>query len=418
MKNTAIPLLIQLSTWLMALYLLADMASGFFVIYYGIDLKISLIYKTPLFIILIVIIGRYDLRMTLFIISLTLLFFIGPGYQFIKHSNLDFLFFDFAGLIKTITPFTVLVYFKILFKQEPEYADKAIEKILRTAAVILSLNFILGILGFGKNTYQLSDEEGAGSTGFILAGNELGPTFLIAFGYVLFHLWNERTTFLYTLFSLFTLLSGLLVATKTSILASILIVSLIPIVSERHNLYTLTPLKLKIAIPFITLVGALIYLIFDLLQAIGLYERIMWFYEQRGAIGILLSGRDIMVEERMATVLNHSSFFEQLFGQGQALGLKSRGGLVGTEIDSVDVFIQYGIIPLVFLSFFYIWIVCVSHNMTLKGDSYIAPYVFICSLVLLILSQLSGHIWTSGTLGILFGVMMSCLYKSSCNETN
>ena len=44
----------QVAFFMMSFYLLADMLTGFSIIYLGVDLKISLLYKIPLFFLLLV----------------------------------------------------------------------------------------------------------------------------------------------------------------------------------------------------------------------------------------------------------------------------------------------------------------------------------------------------------------------------
>ena len=310
-------------------------------------------------------------------------------------------------------PIIVFLYFRSIFKFHPDFAAKSVEKILWSGFFILTVNFIIGALGFGKSTYQLGEEDGAGSTGLILAGNELGGAFLVTFGFALHKVWNTQGLTKYILLSLFTVMCGVSVATKTTMLASILIVFLIPIANERERLYFLTRLKAIIFLPLISIGVTIVILIVDILEQIGLYDRIMWFYQQRGLVGILLSGRDDMAEDRAEVVLNKSSLFEQLFGQGQALGLKDVKGYVGVEIDGIDLFNLYGVHTLTIVASFYIWGVYKSHKQTLRNESDIAPYVFTISFFLMCLYQLSGHIWTSGTIGILLGAMLSLIYKNS-----
>jgi hypothetical protein len=400
---------------LMSGYLLADMAAGSTNIYLGIDMKVSLIYKIPVFFLLLLLIGHYSLKTMLSIISGILFVFIGPFYQFTDHTRLDFLFADFALTIKLITPVTVFLYFRCLFSIDPKFSNRQVERILWWGFSILFINFILAVFGVGKSTYQLSDGVTAGSTGLIMAGNELGGAFLVTFGFALHKVWNCRSLKMYLLLCVFTILAGITVATKTTMLASILLVFLIPLVNEQDKLFKLTLLKLKVFVPMIIIATVIVYLIFDLLQSIGIYERVMWFYQQHGALGIILSGRDIMVMHQFDVVINQSSLFEQVFGQGQALGLKGKDAMAATEVDGVDVINFYGIFTLIFLAMFYLMIFFSALKSTLNRTTDNAPYVFIISFILLALSQLSGHIWTSGTLGIVLGVMCSCLHNRSCN---
>jgi hypothetical protein len=69
------------------------------------------------------------------------------------------------------------------------------------------------------------------------------------------------------------------------------------------------------------------------------------------------------------------------------------------------------------MSFFYLWAVYKAHKDTVNNKNEIAPFIFIISLLLLCLSQLSGHIWGSTTLGILSGTMISMLFHNE-NRAN
>jgi hypothetical protein len=230
---------------------------------------------------------------------------------------------------------------------------------------------------------------------------------------MLHQIWNNNGRLYYGVISIFTVLCGFIVSTKTTMLASILLVFIIPLVNERDRFFKITTLKAKIFIPLFTLVAIISYLVLDILKSIGLYDRIMWFYEKKGIIGIILSGRDEMVIERMDTFVNNSSLIEQLFGQGQAIALKEKFIKASTEIDSVDVLTYYGFIPLIFIVLFYLLTALKSFKYTIKHNSLMAPYVSAVSCILLLLSQLSGHIWLSGTVGILLGVMLSFNYMEN-----
>ena len=91
----------------------------------------------------------------------------------------------------------------------------------------------------------------------------------------------------------------------------VLLVSFIPIVNERHNIMRLTWLKIKILAPFFLAIIVIVIAISELLEAIGLYDRMMFFYQQRGIIGILWSGRDIFIDRMFDVYLHQSNIFYQ-----------------------------------------------------------------------------------------------------------
>ncbi|GAB0111522.1 O-antigen ligase family protein [Pseudoalteromonas distincta] len=399
----------QLAVALMSLYLLTDMLSGFSIIYLGVDIKASFVYKVPLLMLILGLVAQQNMLKFNILLIFILLIFIGPLYQFYGHARLDFFINDFSTAIKILTPVCVFVLYREWYKSSPEFALASTHKILKYGFIILSINFIIGALGFGKSTYDFGKGETAGSTGMIMAGNELGGAFVVAFTYMLHMCWNHKSKKWYLLLSLFTVFCGVSVSTKTTILASILIVFLVPIVNERHKLYSLTLLKIKIFVPIITLIIIAVILAVEMLQSLGLYDRMVFLYKKAGIFGIILSGRDVMVSQNLDLVFHHSTLFEQLFGQGEALSLKRTVGSAASEVDGVDIFNLYGLFTFLAVFSFYFYTFTKAHSQTVKNINFLSPFVLLASFTLLALSQLSGHIWNSGTAGILIGVMLGAL---------
>jgi hypothetical protein len=297
--------------------------------------------------------------------------------------------------------------------------QKYVSVFFKVTCSLLIINLFLGALGAGKQTYKLSDEDSAGSTGLIMASNEVGPLFIICFGFLLHHIWNKRSLTSYIIAALITVLFGLIVATKAAMVASILLIFFIPLVNERERLLKLTKLKIYIFVPLILSLAIVAYLLMDILKMIGLYDRITFFYQKHGLIGVLLSGRDVFLYEKIDIISQNSNFFEQFFGQGQALKLKSIDGSAATELDFIDILNQFGFIPSIFAAIFYLTITIIACIQTLRNKSYIAPYVLCVSFILLCLSQLSGHVWYGGVASISLGVFCSLIYfKNSTDATS
>lgn len=399
----------QLAILMMALYLLTDMLSGFSIIYLGLDIKASFIYKVPLFILTLFLIASFNAVLFCRLLVFILLVFIGPFFQFYKHGQLEYFIFDFSSAIKMLTPICVFFLYREWSKHTPELAFNSIHTILKCGFYILSINFILGTFGFGKSTYGSRDDGGIGSTGFIMAGNEVSGVFVVAFGYMLHLFWNNKTRKEYILLALFTVFCGVSITTKTAIMASVLLTFLIPIVNERHRLYKITLLKLQMFTPLIVICVASIVLVAELLQSLGLYEQVMHAYNQTDIITTLLSGRNLYVKDSLSLVLANSSLFEQVFGHGILLSYYTdKAGI--TEVDSVDTYISFGLFSLLIVFSFYIYVLYMAHKQTISSNNFFSPFVFLASLILLLLSQLSGHIWSSGTIGILMGVMFGSLF--------
>lgn len=405
-----VTLLHYIVVWMMAGYLIADMLSGISVIYLGIDLKVSLIYKTPLFGLLLLLVGRYNFKLMLAILAVMVLLMVGPVASYYKVLRLGLLFADFAYVVKIIMPITVMAYFYVMSKQAPEWTLKWAKRILWCGFFALVVNFMFGALGFGKATYNVNAEDGgAGSTGFMMAGNELGATYLLLFGFALHYVWNRASIVHFAVLAVITMLCGLLVATKTTMLASLILIFMVPIINERENLYRVTWLKLKILVPVVIIAVTVVIMIVDILQSIGLWERMVFFYEKRGLIMIVWSNRDQFIIDIMQVFIHHSSLFEQFFGQGTAVGLKHMVGKATVEVDIVDTLVWFGFFGVLFCSSFYIFLLYFSGRLARYASSVFAPCVFLVNCLLMLLSILSGHIWMSGTLGIAVGVLNSLL---------
>lgn len=398
----------QVAFFMMSFYLLADMLTGFSIIYLGVDLKISLLYKTLFFFILLVLLFKLNPKLTVYFFITILLSMTGCFANFFIYGKADYLAQDFISLIKIFTSILVFIFLNELSKKDLKLFDLKSKQVLMYSYFFLAINLILGALGVGKTTYKVAAGESAGSTGLIMAGNEVGGVFLVVFGYVLFKVWNStKYKKYYILQACFTLFCGVIVSTKTTMLAALVLVFFIPIISEREKLFKFTLLKAKIFIPLIGVVSVLIYMILDFLERLNLLGRVMWFYEKKGMLGVLLSGRDEMVAERMITYFERSSLFQQIFGQGFRIELSEAYAKASTEIDSVDVLGFYGIFFLLFISFFYINRLMLAFKLTRRKTAIDSPIVFLVSILLLFLSQISGHIWTSGTITIAFGVLIS-----------
>lgn len=396
---------------MMAVYLVADMLSGMSLIYLGLDLKISLIYKTPLFGLLLVLVGRYHFKLMLAIMCMIALLMIGPVASYYSVLRLNLLFADFAYAVKIVMPMTVLAYFYVMSKLAPEWALRWAKRILWCGFYALLINFIFGALGFGKSTYNVGGEDGgAGSTGFMMAGNELGATYLLLFGFALHHVWNHKSRLFYIVLTCITVSCGVLVATKTTMLASLILIFMIPIINERQNLYRITWLKLKILIPVVVLAVIVVVMIVDILESVGLWERMLWFYQKRGVIMIIWSNRDQFIIDMMQVYIHQSSLFEQLFGQGTSIGIKQFAGKASVEVDIVDTLVWFGFLGMFFCSGFYLLVLSYSARLAKLASSKYAPCIFLVNSLLMLLSILSGHIWMSGTIGIAVGVINSLLW--------
>ena len=267
---------------LLSFTLWIDALTGMIQFYGSISLKLSLLYKIPMIALMILIIGAKSRSLCGLIMCAILLFVLGPFIQFLKSPKVSFLINDISLAIKMITPFIVFSFCKIISEYHPELLGKYGVRALWINFGAVLFNLVIGAFGFGYPSYAgTNGEEGIGVNGFYVAGNELGGCFVLLFGFVMHYLWNYRRIFFYPM-GLVTLLCGALIATKTAMFASLILCFAVPVFNERRNFFKFTKLKAKLLVPLIMIFGAIVYFIVELLEAIGLYDKIIYFLNEKG----------------------------------------------------------------------------------------------------------------------------------------
>lgn len=394
--------------WMLSFYLLADIASGFFVLQLGIDLKISLLYKMVLFVCLLLMIARYQFNAfitLLFIISLLL---VSPVVELFRLPVVEYFIADFASVIKILMPLIVFLYFASIYQLNSEFVEKWVKFGLWSNFSILLTNLAVGAMGFGRPSYSLANEETVGSNGYIYAANELGAALIVLLGYALHCVWNQYRKY-YLVMVVLTLLCGVLVATKTAMLSAFLLVFLIPLFNERQVFFRFTWLKMKLLVPALVFLITLVIFIADFLKSLGLYDKMMWVLSQKGIVGVIWSGRNEFSLELLSVYVNQSSLFQQVFGQGGGGVAEHVGIKYSAEVDSVDTLVWFGFMGLVICLAMPFYFIRRAAKIFLNQNSLYAPCVLLINLLLLFLSQLSGHVWMSGTLGISLGLLNALL---------
>nr|WP_253948864.1 O-antigen ligase family protein [Pseudoalteromonas sp. TB64] len=333
----------------------------------------------------------------------------GPIIQLASKADVSFFIADFSYVYKMLMPISIFIYFGLLAVKWKKFTAIWLERILLSNFVLLCLNLFLGAMGFGRASYSLRDGETAGSNGFIYAANELGGTMIVLFSFTLHLCWNYKPRW-YLFFSLFTVLCGLLVATKTAMLATLILIFLIPIANERERFFNFTKLKCITFIPMLVSISVVIFLITDLLQALGLYDRFLWILTDKGVLGVIWSGREVYVRDLLVVYIENLDFWQQFFGVGTAGVAQYLPVKYSAEVDFIDTIVWFGFPGLAISLGFYIFTLLKAAKQFTYSDSKYSPCVFVGGIILLFLSQLSGHIWMSGTLGISLGCFLSLLW--------
>jgi hypothetical protein len=397
---------------MLSFYLFADVLSGFFVIQAGIDIKFSLLYKIILFVFLLTMIARYQFKLFITILFILFTLLVSTVAELFRLPVITFFIADFSAIIKILMPLVVFIYLNAIYNFSPRFTERAVKFALWANWGILVANLAVGALGFGSSSYTLSDDTTVGSNGYIYAANELGAALIVLFGFTLHSTWNYNRKY-YIGMALLTLLCGLLVATKTAMIASFMLVFLTPLFNERKLFFRLTWLKIKLILPALIFIVVLVIFIVDFLKSLGIHDKMVWILSQKGVIGIIWSGRDEFSQNLLSIYVNNSTLFQQIFGQGAGGISEHIGSKYAAEVDGVDAFVWFGFFGLFICLAMPVYFICRSSKTFLNSNSNFSPCVLLVNLLLLFLSQLSGHVWMSGTLGISLGLLNALLLLES-----
>ena len=385
--------------------LFIDAINGFFLSGLGLDPKLSAGFKLLLLALILFQIGTYSNRVLALILFFMLLLLVGPAITMISTANASGFIDDFISCLKIYSAFIIFIYVSLICYKWPGLVQKYGKWCLQFSFLVLFINIILGVLGFGFSSYGNLGSGGSstiGVKGFFYAGNELSGVYIILFGSMLHLLWQRRKL-AYLLFAPFVISAGILMATKAAMLAGALLIFTIPLFNERNKLLNMTWLKVKMILPVIILIIILLFILVPIFEATGLWNRFLWFYEKKGAIGIILSGRDEFIYKALDVYMYYANLSDILFGFSKTgLSEFTKGSM---EIDPIDMYFWHGLFGLfLFVSYIVIFF-RVSFIATKIPNSQWGPCVFVINIILFSVSIIAGHVLTSGMLAPLWGLL-------------
>jgi hypothetical protein len=410
--------LFQLTFIMIACSLIVDSINGFFLSGLGIDPRLSASYKLLILVFVLFQIGAHSVRMLAGLFTCILILLIGPIFSLADTLDVSAFINDFITVLKVTTAFIIFVYCVLMCRHWPDLLQKYGKWCCQLSFAVLSSNLILGVLGFGFSSYGNADSENSnqiGVKGFFYAGNEVSGLFILFFGTTLHLLW-QRSKLGYFIFSPLVFIAGLLVATKSAMLSAAVLVLAIPLFNERNRLLNLTWLKVKMILPVVLIGVVLTLVLVPILEATGLWERFVWFYQNKGILGIIMSGRDVFVMNAMTAFQQFASLTEILFGFGRGgLGLITKDSM---EIDPIDMYLWFGIAGGVLFLLLMTLFIRTSYLAATSKDSLWGPSVLVINFVLFGVSIIAGHILTSGMLGPFIGLLNGMAYADLCRSNS
>lgn len=359
-------------------YCFIDLLNGFFS-FKGVPLPISQLYKLGIIILLLPLLLKSASAIFISVFLVT-----GLVYQ-VSLYTVD-ISEDIAVLMRNaIFVLSVIGYYNCRGLFNSNHLS-ILRKVFLINFIVLSVSIIGGLFGIGMTTYGnylASSVRHLGFKSFFIAGNELGALIVCLFPFIVLY-FNKVYSKSLVLISF--LLVSILIGTKTPILAVLIMIFVSFIFHFRMN----RSLKFASLSFFVFLILFICYFSYNILQE--KFELLLYFYEERGWLYLVLSGRNNMMLDAMNFVAANFTFFDYIFGVGSSYAASQ---VKSVEIDFADLFIWNGLIWMLFVHFFYIGFAIIVYRIVPKGEK-----LLISTMLALIFfaSTIAGHIFTSGML--------------------
>lgn len=364
-------------------YLLIDTFNGMLVKTFGLPSVLSAAYKQG--ILLLVLIYAFQFERKRFIQSLMclILIFVWAICRFFLVDDVAFLY-AFQEAIKVAYLFIlVIVLSKMTVLQE-----KTVKAVLWFSLIVLILNIISTIAGFGYKTYG---EFGA--KGFFYAGNSISGVIVICASYLLTKAF-KRSLLNFFVLILFLSAVSLIIGTKSGFLG----VSFVALLVMLIHFDTRTLLS-GVLMVFAIAIG--VYVFYQAILDSGMYHRIAFFYDVGGLQTVLFSGRDVKLDIIMPALVN-ADFSEFLFGANMHELTKT--GVTRVEFDWVDMHINFGFLLSagVYLGYLFIFL-----RLMLAPKNDLVISALIAFIVLIFISAIAGHVMYNGMVTPLWAFLIA-----------
>ncbi|EIX4875194.1 O-antigen ligase family protein [Vibrio vulnificus] len=390
---------IEVFFFLMSLSIFVDLLNGA-VSYFNIGAPISILYKVFILALCFAILMKNKLHIGLvyysiivYIVFLTLLneSEVNPKYLLLGISN----------SIKLIMPFIVChaVYY-LLKEVSLENRSKYYERFLKWNFLFLFIGVSLGFLSIGNSTYG-DGEAGIGTKGLFIAGNEVGACFILLF--LALTLWKIERKSAYPFVLVLTgVVLAISISSKTTIIASMIVLAIsLGWYSKFSNANIIVRTLLVVII-----VSSFAYFVFLFFNDENEFiKRLLFKYSEGDLITVIWSGRNDFIFNLIS--IGNFDAVTVLFGHGIGETASSIQKY-SSEVDPFDVYYWYGVILLIVISTLHFLMVLKSRSRLSKLKESKNSIVYSCyyvNVIMLFLAFLSGHIWFSGMLGVLWGAI-------------
>lgn len=386
------------------LLLIVDMINGF-MIYNNIILPISIAQLFKLIIILLFTIRLLSSNnqgiIVVYILFLILL--IPSVWSIFFNFNLKNLFKDSIKIFKYLMPLLSFLFFKEVFLSQNIKTINLTFRLIKFSYLLFVFNILLKYIGLGYPMYSFNN---VGSKGYFFAGNETSVVLIVLSSIIAYKLWFLELKKQYFLFMLFNIFVGLTISSKTGVLGMLLVTIFIPLLDYKLT-FSFKKIKYFIVI-FGLLLPIFVKVFWSFYKGSKIYLRTVYFWNKLNFITFIFSHRDFFVKKAWSNYIDNYSFIEKIIGVGQQKYEFINKGIV--EIDIVDFFFAYGIIGVILFILIFLLLIY-SVILKKKNKTYFyAKFVYLMIFILLGISTIAGHVFSSGMAAVFIGLLFSLMY--------
>ena len=391
----------------LSFYLVVDSLNGYMMLGLGVDAGLSALYKSVLLTILLIYLSVFLPKRLLFLLAAICLLSLGEiASIFLLDTNGSKISFLFQHILKVLTPL-ILLFFLIDRLEKDRLFFVRILTVIQINGLVFLCNMLAGAFGLGFSTYGQGGENAIGSKGYFYAGNELSAL-LVVFGAFYLARAYLNNKFHFIVLAILSIAVGLLVSTKTSMLAVVLLIIIMPVLYEGRRLFLLNNIPSIIFALTLSTVLVQALVIFEAFTNAPVYSRFLFFFERHGLAGLLLSGRDTFLTELWLLFSQKDLFLGFLFGHG--VSYYAEFTKYSVEMDFLDMFFWHGLsgVFVLLIVFFHL-----SYKSWINFSDNAYPFariILVTNMMLLAISNFSGHIFTSGMLAFIWPCFVMLAY--------
>ncbi len=385
---------------MLSLFLLVDAINGYFLQSFNLDVQISMLYKGCLLILLSLYLILYKPSDIILILGFCFLLMLGEAISVLMlQSSANQTEFLAQHALKVVSPLLLLCF---LFHREglDQKFYERMDLILGLNCLIFICNILAGILGFGFSTYGGSvSESSIGVKGFFYAGNEISAILVVFAGLYLGKAY-VKSRILFIFVAIFWVIVGFSISTKTAILAVLILVAATPLLFEGKRIFFLNNIPSLIYSTVLALIVSQIFNFYTIFQETALFGRMDFFFRNHGIIGVVLSGRDLYIYSMWQGFESSASIFNMIFGNGASYYADRT--VYSSELDFADMFFWHGIAGVLISLFVFAALSAYAIKYWSEAPCLFARTVLLTNFLLLVIANLSGHVFTSGMLAFLW----------------